>query len=90
MIGTLTSALILVLSVSAFGIPQKRADDVPRITKEELKSMLGNPGVIIVDVRQDQQWKSSHLKILGAVHESPEYIEFWAGLYAKGKTLVLY
>ena len=36
---------------------------VPRMTKEELKSLLGNPDVIVVDVRIEDHWKESKWKI---------------------------
>ncbi len=52
---------------------------VPRMTKEELKSLLGNPDVIIVDVRVDEEWKESKWKIQGAVREDSEKdINTWA------------
>ena len=42
----------------------------PRMTKEELKPMLGNPDVLIVDVRADKDWADSDLKIKGAAREA--------------------
>jgi len=41
--------------------------DTPRITKEALKSMLGNPDVIILDVRLEKHWTASGEKIPGKV-----------------------
>jgi len=64
---------------------------VPRMTKEELKSLLGNPGVIVVDVRIADDWKKSDLKIKGAIREDPEKdYRAWASKYPKDKTLVFY
>jgi rhodanese-related sulfurtransferase len=64
---------------------------VPRITKEELKSLLGNPDVIILDVRLKEEWKESKWKIPGAVREDPKKdINTWADKYPKDKTLVFY
>lgn len=64
---------------------------VPRMTKEELKSMLDHPDVIIVDVRLEDGWKKSEWKIKGAVREDPEKdIKSWADKYSKEKTLVFY
>ena len=64
---------------------------IPRMTKEELKSLLGNPDVIIIDVRTDEGWKESKWKIKGAVREDPEKdISAWADKYPKDKTLVFY
>lgn len=67
------------------------AAKVPRMTKEELKSLLGNPDVIVVDVRIAAEWKRADLKIQGAVREDPEKdYKTWASKYPKDKTLVFY
>ena len=64
---------------------------VPRMTKEELKSLLGNPDVIVVDVRIAAEWKRADLKIQGAVREDPEKdYKTRASKYPKDKTLVFY
>ena len=64
---------------------------VPRMTKEELKSLLGNPDVAILDVRIAGEWKRGDLKIMGAVREDPEKdYRTLASKYPKDKTLVFY
>lgn len=64
---------------------------VPRITKEDLKPLLGNPDVIILDVRVEEEWKEGKWKIPGALREDPEKdINAWAGKYPKDKTVVFY
>ena len=64
---------------------------VPRMTKEELKSLLGNPDVIIIDVRVEEEWKEGKWKIQGAVREDSERdINTWVNKYPKDKTLVFY
>jgi hypothetical protein len=45
---------------------------VPRMTKEELKVLLGNPGIVVVDLRIADDWKRSNSKIKGAIHGNPE------------------
>ncbi len=65
--------------------------EVPYITKEQLKDMMGNPDVTILDVRESSSWKESTRKIQGAVREEPEKdVKTWAQKYPKDKTLVLY
>jgi hypothetical protein len=65
--------------------------EVPRMTKEELQTMLGNPEVIILDVRVEREWKESKSKIQGAIREDPwKGVESWAEKYPKDKTFVLY
>jgi rhodanese-related sulfurtransferase len=64
--------------------------DVPRITKEELKSKLGDRDVVILDVRRSGDWKASPSKIQSAVREDPADVDSWAAKYPKEKTMVLY
>jgi hypothetical protein len=66
------------------------ANGAPRISKEELRAMLGNPDLIIVDARTSGSWEESKLKIQGAVREDPKDAKSWAEKYSKDKTLVLY
>jgi rhodanese-related sulfurtransferase len=67
-----------------------KTPDAPRMTKDELKAMLGNPDLVIIDVRYGKDWTDSDLKIKGAVRENPEAFESWAKKYPKDKTLVFY
>jgi rhodanese-related sulfurtransferase len=67
-----------------------RSADVPRMTKDELKAMLGNPDLVVIDVRAQRDWKKSDLKIQSAVREDPETVDSWADKYPKDKTIVLY
>jgi predicted sulfurtransferase len=66
------------------------ADEVPRMSKEELRAMLDNPGVVIIDVRSSKDWEASQSKIKGAVREEPRQAKSWADKYDKDKTYVLY
>ncbi len=80
------SILILMglLSSAAF------SQEPPKISKEELKTMLGDPNVIILDVRIYDEWKASDKKIQGATWKNPEKIGSWLKQYPKDKTLVFY
>lgn len=89
------SAIIMsgILFFVLVGCLQKWTADVtiPKMTKEELKSSLGNTDVIIIDVRLANEWKKSEWRIQGAVREDPEKdFKNWAGKYLKDKTLVFY
>ena len=65
--------------------------EAPRITKEELKPMLGRPDVVIVDVRSGPDWENSKSKIQGAIREDPgKDIQSWGQKYSKDKTLIFY
>jgi rhodanese-related sulfurtransferase len=64
--------------------------DVPRMTKEEAKALLGNKNFVIVDVRLAKDWDQSNSKIKGAVREDPHNVDAWLAKYPKGKTLLFY
>ncbi len=64
--------------------------DVARITVDQLKSMLGRPDVVIVDVRDPISWDKSDSKIPGAVREDPDRLAAWVSKYPKDKTMVFY
>jgi len=82
---------VLGLSLQAFAHASASEIKVPRITKEEVKPILGNPDVIILDVRSARDWKNTQWKIKGAVREDPnEKSGVWMDKYQKEKTLVLY
>jgi hypothetical protein len=87
----LSFILLLVLGFTKMALAMGKGVEVPRMTKEELRPMLGSPDVAILDVRVGAEWTSSKLKIQGAIREDPEKgIKSWAEKYPKDKTLVLY
>ena len=43
------------------------ADSVPKMDKDELKSLMGAKNLVILDVRQGRDWSTSEFKIKGAV-----------------------
>ncbi len=89
--------MILITGVSflsgmvQMALPMGAGIEAPRISKEELKAMLGNPDVVILDVRESQSWKDAKWKIQGAVREDPKKeVKAWAEKYPQDKTLILY
>jgi rhodanese-related sulfurtransferase len=66
------------------------ASEVTRITKEEVKAILGNPETTIIDVRTEKDWNASEFKIEGAVREDPNEVSTWMERYPKDKTLIFY
>ncbi len=84
--------LSVVLIILAMGIGTvASAKEAPRIAKEELQAMLGNPDLIIIDVRTGSDWEKGKEKIKGAIREDPEKsTKSWAAKYPKDKTIVLY
>jgi rhodanese-related sulfurtransferase len=76
--------LILAPSSVVFG------EKVTLITKEELKPIMGNADVAIIDVRRGRDWTSSEFKIKGAVYGDPRKITEWNKQFSKDTKLVLY
>ena len=85
-------ALLLFMgsAIMAWSMGSRDKERVPRISKEEVKNMLGTPDLVLLDVRTSSQYKSSKLKIQGAVREEPEQVKSWAGKYGKEKKIILY
>jgi predicted sulfurtransferase len=82
--------LFLVLVLPAAAPVYAASGAVPLMTTEELKALIDNPDVIILDVRQGKDWSSSEFKIKGAVYADPGDYKNWTGVYPKEKKIVLY
>lgn len=63
---------------------------VLRMSADELKSRLGDPSLVLIDVRTGADWNGSSTKIKGAFREIYESAEEWAPKYDKDKIIVLY
>jgi hypothetical protein len=83
-------AVITGLVLSWMWVTTGQAEEIPRMTKEELRGTLGNPEVIILDVRAKADWAGSKLKIKGALREDPKKVASWMNKYSKDKTIVFY
>jgi len=83
------SAIVCLVFVGSLTITVG-AEEVPRMTKEQLKEMLDNPNVVIIDVRTGKDWSASDVKIKGAIREDSRKVKKWASKLEKDKTYVLY
>jgi predicted sulfurtransferase len=83
-------ALAVILVFTAGFIGAAGAKDVLRMTKEDLKGKLGDPDVVIIDVRTGSDWNASDVKIKGALREEANNVSKWASKLDKNKTIVLY
>lgn len=70
--------------------PSLSADDVPRMGKDELKALLDNPDVVILDARTSSGWNQSETKIKGANRLDQSNAESIETMYPKDKTIVVY
>ena len=83
------SVLMLIFLMTGLLFTFALSDDVPMMTKQQLKTMLGDLDLVIFDVRVDSDYFSSDLKIKGAVRpDTPSCVT--ARKYPKGKTFVIY
>ncbi len=90
MIKRLFLATLLIFFTAEGCMMLEKSVDAPRMTKDDLKAMMGNPDLLIIDVRYGKDWTDSGLKIRGAAREDPEAFDSWANKYPKNKTLVFY
>ena len=66
------------------------ADLSPRMSKEELKTLIGDPAVFILDVRLSRHYRASQSKIKGAIWLEAREVAQWSRLFLRDKTYVLY
>jgi hypothetical protein len=64
--------------------------EVPRLNKEQVRDMLDDPQVHIIDVRLGPDWYGSDSKILGAVWQDPGKVNQWGPLLDRDVTYVIY
>ena len=81
---------IIVIGLLILFAIQTSASELSMISINQLKLILDNQKVIIIDVRGTEDWQSSDVKIKGAVRRAPQNYESWAGDLPKDKALVLY
>ena len=87
----LLAALLSLVALAGWSAPPSSVEQVPRLTKEQVKGMLGKPDVVMVDIRYIRQYEQSDKKIPGAVFVQPEnFDEFVKNHPKKDATYVLY
>ncbi len=75
---------------AGFAATELTPESVQKMSIGGLKAQLGNPDVIVIDVRTVHDWENSKTKIKGAVREDVRFIASWIDKYPKEKTLVFY
>lgn len=60
------------------------------ITKEELREVIDDPDLVIIDVRTGRDWRSSEFKIKGAVRANLSEFDKWVAQLSKDKQYVTY
>jgi predicted sulfurtransferase len=64
--------------------------EAERISKEELRKMLDDPRLVVIDTRVKQQWDKAEFKIPGARHGSPWTAEEWGQDIPRDRIVVTY
>jgi hypothetical protein len=90
------AAVLVVLSFALPLAPVLSAEQglsissAPKVTKEQIKELVGKEGFFLLDVRPNEQWRATPVKLPGAVHEDPEDVAAWASRYRKDAKIVTY
>ncbi len=86
---SMMTAAVLAAWIGMFGM-QAGASEAPRIAKDELKRVIDDPGVVVIDVRAYTDWILASEKIRGAVREDYRDFDDWSAKYPRDRTVVLY
>ena len=81
---TLFALFMFVAATALYG------DGAPKISPEQLKEKLGQPGVSLLDVRIVSDWNNSDRKIVGALRVDPHDVSAWAKDIPKDSLVVVY
>ena len=84
------AALLSLVALAGYSAPPSSVEQVPRLTKEAVKEMLGKPDVVIVDIRYIKQYEQSDKRLPGAVFVQPENFDEFTKNYPKQRTYILY
>ena len=85
------ACIIFLLIFSWTGVLAADNDkDVPGISVHQVKKLLCNSDVIIIDVRKYRNLWRSNKKVLSADREDPSKVDHWAQNYLKDKSRIFY
>ncbi len=81
--------ITFLLAITFLMSGQVLAASIARMDKDELKSLLGDKNLVVLDVRVGRDWNSSEFKIKDAVRMAPSDID-QVEKYPKNTKFVLY
>ena len=81
--------LYLLIALTFFSAAPLIGGSVPTMDKDELKSMLGQETLVVLDVRTGRDWTTSEFKIKGALRAEDGTVVAVKD-YPKDHTFVLY
>lgn len=83
-------ALVGALLLLPLGAALAAKPEVKEVNSATLKGMLGDPQVMVIDVRIPKAWADSKNMIKGAVRQDPGKVPTWAKTLPKDQKIVLY
>ncbi len=83
---TVAALLLLLPPAGALGAEK----EVKYVNSAALKAMLGDPQVVVIDVRTPKDYNNSKTMIKGALRQDPGKVPTWAKTLPKDKKLVVY
>ena len=83
-------ALLAGLAINVDPTDASSSGDIPFISIAELKAKLGEPSVVVLDVRIPKHIAASRFKVKGAIWVNPNEIDQWVHSFPKDSTYVLY
>ena len=90
-IGFLVALVVLAVGFAGTAVLAGTAptlESVQKMTIDGLKARLGNPDLVVIDVRTAHDWDDSKTKIKGSVREDVYKLGSWINKYPKDKTIV--
>ncbi len=82
--------LILLALVLPVALSLAVAPEAKFIDRDTLKSMLGDPDLLIIDARHGAELARSNRQIKGALRFSPEGVASWGPKLPKNRKVVVY
>ena len=87
---SLMFSFFMLLVVSGCANSPFSDDAVPRISKENVKTQMGESNLILLDTRTGSDWNKSDQIIKGAKRADPKNVSEWENAYPKDATIVFY
>ena len=87
-VGALVVLVVCFAGAAALAGVALTPESVQKISIKGLKARLGNPDLVVIDVRTAHDWDDSKAKIKGSVREDAHNLGSWINKYPKDKTIV--
>ncbi len=86
----LAGLILLFIFSSVLSHGPANAGNISNISIHQLKLILDNPQLVVIDARTTKAWRDSPVKIKGAVRGAPKQFGSWSRDFPRDKALVLY